>query len=140
MTVTIRVLGKSAFPKALHQQPTMKEAYLPVGSFRLWGSSPCVCHRFGTHLEAEVMETGRHHLCTLPLPHYSPLVSPRKELLHSAKAPVFTTAAQWITPGQLALVSLGLTHVVPQDFGTTASNLGSDCKSDSISVLIFFGT
>lgn len=63
--------------------------------------------RFGNHLEAEVMQTGRYHLCTLPLPHSTSLVSPRKELMHSSKTPIFTTAAQRTTPDWLALVVSG---------------------------------
>lgn len=48
-----------------------------------------------------------HYLCIFPLPHYSPPVTPRKELIHLSGAPISVTTTQGTPPDYLALVASG---------------------------------
>lgn len=54
------------------------------------------------------MEASRRHLCALPLPHSSFLLSPAKEFIPSSGALTLMAAAQRTAPEPLALVARGL--------------------------------
>ena len=61
------------------------------------------------------MKACEHHLCVLPLPQYSLLASPRKELIHLSGVLTFDTATQGSPLEHLAVCPVGLTCVIPQD-------------------------
>lgn len=86
-----------------HTSPVLL-AYLPI----------CLCWSFGPSGRLHVWHTqgpmevlsgntaGGHHLCALPLPHFS-LLSPRKKLIHWSGAWIFVTAVQRTPPDHLDL-------------------------------------
>ena len=59
------------------------------------------------------MEASGCHLCTLPLPHSRPPISPGRELVHSPGTLIFVTAAKKTPLDCLALAASGLLLAVP---------------------------
>ena len=69
------------------------------------------------------------HLCALLLPHYSLLLSPREELIHSSGVLIFVSVTQRTTPDGLVWWSEGFTLVVSQDCIYLYTRKAAACES-----------
>ena len=94
-------------PRALHRQlfydrgRGASPGALALGGLQAWDTS----RGYGDALRKLRLEG--HHLCALPLPHYSSTVSPGKELIYSSGAPIFATDNQRTFADHPVLVSRG---------------------------------
>lgn len=107
-TITIgeTVLGR-LHTQSIQQTDTHPWSYLLICLFACVGALARVAgfmidtHR-GLRRCFQGTQAGGHHLCALPLPHFS-LLSPRKKLIHWSGAWIFVTAIQRTPPDHLDL-------------------------------------
>lgn len=108
-----KVLGRLLPPghckdKRLKHIPniSIRQVYLLVLELQSKGKASGLAHTEALRATLREQANG-HHLCTFPLPSYSSLVSPRKELIHLSEAPISMTTTQETPSYHLALVASG---------------------------------